>query len=112
MWTSAAGDPAALAPSVLNLLHRRELRGVAVSLEVETGKAFREVGAGAHVEGRLREIVEMGSGKFAVVERAKDFALVPWRPVLDRHIGKEVSGLVREGGINWTIGRAQGREIE
>jgi type IV secretory pathway VirD2 relaxase len=112
LWTSATGDPAALAPSVLNVLHRRELTGVVASLEAETGKAFREVGTGAHVEGHLRQIVEMGSGKYAVVERAKDFALVPWRPVLDRHIGKEVSGLVREGGINWTIGRALGREIE
>ncbi|WP_298325450.1 relaxase/mobilization nuclease RlxS [Asticcacaulis sp.] len=112
LWTPASGDPAALAPSVLNVLHRRELRGLSARLEVETGKAFRVVGTGAQVEGRLREIVEMGSGKFAVVERAKDFALVPWRPVLEKHIGKEVSGMVRETGINWRIGRDLGRDID
>jgi hypothetical protein len=26
-------------------------------------------------------------------------------PVLDRQVGKSVSGIMRNGGINWSIGR-------
>jgi hypothetical protein len=29
--------------------------------------------------------------------------------VLERHVGKEVSGIMREDGVSWTIGR--GRSI-
>lgn len=113
LWTSAPGEGAAsLSPSVLKALHRREMADVSASLEAEMAKTYRPMANGASVEGRLRQVVEMGSGKYAVVERAKDFALVPWRPILDKHVGKDVSGIVRESGINWTIGRARGLELE
>jgi hypothetical protein len=38
---------------------------------------------------------------------SKEFSLVPWRPVLDRSLGKEVSGIARGDGISWTIGRSR-----
>jgi len=47
----------------------------------------------------------MTSGRQALIERSRDFVLVPWRPVMERHIGKGVSGIVRDGGISWTFGR-------
>nr|WP_274609143.1 MULTISPECIES: DUF3363 domain-containing protein [unclassified Mesorhizobium] len=37
--------------------------------------------------------------------KSREFTLVPWRPVLERHIGKKVSGIVSGEGISWTIGR-------
>lgn len=98
--------------SLLTALHKREIANVARGVEGETGKRFHEALNGERIEGRLRQTVDMGTGKFAVVERARDFALVPWRPVLEKHIGKEISGTMREGGINWTIGRSQGLEFE
>ncbi|BBF80265.1 DUF3363 domain-containing protein [Asticcacaulis excentricus] len=113
LWMPVTGPGAeTLDPSVLKTLHQREMTEVAVGLEAITGKTCRTVPRGGLVEGRLREIIATESEKYAVVERAKDFALVPWRPVLDKHIGQEVSGLMREGGINWTIGRARGLEID
>lgn len=37
------------------------------------------------------------------------FQLVPWRPVLDRHIGQHITGVMREGGdIDWSFGRKLG----
>jgi hypothetical protein len=36
---------------------------------------------------------------------------VPWRPVLDRHLEKQVSGIMRGDTINWTIGRQRGPSI-
>ncbi|MDC7693491.1 relaxase/mobilization nuclease RlxS [Asticcacaulis sp. DXS10W] len=113
LWMPVTGPGAeTLDRSVLKTLHQREMTEVAVGLEANTGKSCRTVPRGGLVEGRLREIIATESEKYAVVERAKDFALVPWRPVLDKHIGQEVSGLMREGGINWTICRARGLEID
>ncbi|WP_369818207.1 DUF3363 domain-containing protein [Novosphingobium sp. ST904] len=48
------------------------------------------------------------SGKHALIERSRDFTLVPWRPSLEKQVGKTVSGLMRTDGINWTIGRGRG----
>jgi hypothetical protein len=43
-----------------------------------------------------------------MIEKSKEFTLVPWRPVLEQRIGREVSGIVRGGGISWTFGRERG----
>lgn len=90
---------------MLAALQRRELLRIAGQLADELGVPFTEARAGERVEGRLTRAVEMTSGRHALIERSRDFTLVPWRPVLDRHVGKTVSGIVREGGISWTLGR-------
>src|SRR3546814_19664243 len=48
------------------------------------------------------------SGPHALVERSRDFPLVPWRDVLERHVGKSASGIIQAAGISWTFGRARG----
>jgi hypothetical protein len=54
----------------------------------------------------------LASGRFAVIENGRDFTLVPWRPVFERHVGKEISGVARHDGVSWTIGRGRsGPEI-
>jgi type IV secretory pathway VirD2 relaxase len=90
---------------MLATLQRRELMRVAGQLSDELGKPFAEVGQHQQVVGQLVRAVEMNSGRHALIERSRDFTLVPWRPVLERHIGKNVSGIMRDSGINWTFGR-------
>ncbi|WP_188768577.1 DUF3363 domain-containing protein [Novosphingobium endophyticum] len=44
--------------------------------------------------------------------KSREFALVSWRPVLERQIGREVSGIERAGTISWRFGRGRsGPEI-
>ena len=90
---------------MLAALQRRELLRVARQLSDKLGVPFAEAREGEAVEGRLVRAVEMTSGRHALIERSRDFTLVPWRSVLDRHVGKSVSGIMRDGGINWTLGR-------
>ena len=97
--------------NLLATLQRRELTRIAGQLSDELGLAYVEPQRGEYVEGTLRRAVELASGKFAVIEKSREFTLVPWRPVLDHHIGKHVSGIVRGDGISWTIGRQRGLEI-
>ena len=91
--------------SMLASLQRRELLRVASQLSDEIGKPFAEAKPQESIQGRLVRAVHMTSGRQALVERSRDFTLVPWRPVMERHIGKSVSGIMRDGGIGWTFGR-------
>ncbi|RWA59259.1 DUF3363 domain-containing protein, partial [Mesorhizobium sp.] len=94
--------------NMLSILRQRELNRVAGQLSDELGLTYAEARPGEQVEGKLRSSVELASGKYAVVEKSREFTLVPWRPVLERHIGNQVSGIIREEGTSWTIGRQRG----
>jgi hypothetical protein len=69
---------------------------------------FVETKPGERIDGTLRRAVDMTSGRHALIERSREFTLVPWRPVLEQHIGKTVSGILRGDRISWTLGRARG----
>ena len=96
-----------MAAAAVDALRRRELLRVAAQLSDELGLPFRETPEGARVEGIYRRPVELLSGRHALIEKSREFTLVPWRPVLDRHVGKTVSGRVRGDGVSWTIGRGR-----
>jgi len=71
----------------------------------ELGLDFFEAKSGDRVDGVLRRRVDLTSGRFALVEKGREFTLVPWRPSLDRQIGKTVGGVIRGDGVSWQIGR-------
>ncbi|MBX9815448.1 MAG: conjugal transfer protein TraI [Proteobacteria bacterium SG_bin5] len=88
-------------------LQRRELLRVGAQLSREIGIPFVESETDARVSGVYRRPVDTMSGRFALVEKSREFTLVPWRPVLDRHVGKSVSGIMRGDGISWSFGRGR-----
>jgi type IV secretory pathway VirD2 relaxase len=88
-------------------LARRELLRVADALSGELDRPFGEAIEGERISGIYRRSIALVSGRFALIERARDFTLVPWRPALERQTGKAVSGLMRGDGINWSIGRGR-----
>ena len=92
---------------LLTRLQRRDLIVAAEGLARETGLTFSETRPGQRIEGAYRRAVDLASGRFAVVERSRDFTLVPWKPVLEGREGHVVSGVLREAGVNWTIGRGR-----
>lgn len=95
-------------PGLVETLRRRELLRVAGQLSDELGLPFVETKPGERIDGTFRRSIDMTSGRHALIERSREFTLVPWRPVLERHVGKSVSGILRGDGINWTLGRARG----
>ena len=94
-------------------LRRAELRVAAARLSKELGLDFAEPVPGERISGVCRRRINLNSGSFAVVENSREFTLVPWRPVLERQLGREISGVMRSSGsISWTFGRQrQGPEI-
>ena len=94
-----------------NLLATLREREVArAGAEMATGKAlvFRAATDGETVSGKFTGTVQLSSGKFAVVEKSHEFTLVPWRPVIDRQLGREVMGVVQGGSVSWQLGRQRG----
>jgi hypothetical protein len=41
------------------------------------------------------------SGKYALIDNDHEFTLVPWQPVMDERLGRQIGGVVRESGISW-----------
>ncbi|MFT4053927.1 MAG: relaxase/mobilization nuclease RlxS [Novosphingobium sp.] len=94
-----------LRANLLANLRRRELARVGGQLSQQLGLRYVEAAQGERIEGTYRRAIDLSSGRFAVIEKSREFTLVPWRPVLDRHIDRPVSGMMRGDAISWTIGR-------
>ncbi|MBU4434561.1 MAG: DUF3363 domain-containing protein [Alphaproteobacteria bacterium] len=93
---------------LLTRLQRRDLIAAAEGLARETGLNFSEARPGQAIVGVYRRSVDLASGRFAVIERSRDFTLVPWKRALEGQEGRAVSGVLREAGVSWTIGRGRG----
>ncbi|WP_242129828.1 DUF3363 domain-containing protein [Sphingobium sp. Sx8-8] len=93
------------------------LRGNEVDSEIEaiarrTGLPHKPSSAGDYVSGLYRERVTLASGRFAMIDDGLGFQLVPWRPVLDQHLGKHISGTMTPGGtVDWSLGRGRGLDL-
>lgn len=105
----ADGDGQAfqLRRGALESLRLRELEVAGERIGKELGKGFAPAKVGEAIEGVIARRVDLESGPHALVERSRDFTLVPWRDVLDRNIGKAASGIMRADGINWQFGRGR-----
>ncbi|WP_027554900.1 relaxase/mobilization nuclease RlxS [Bradyrhizobium sp. Cp5.3] len=96
------------ARDLLRTLEGRELARTAADISARTGLEHIEVKAGDKLTGVYRRMLTLNSGRYALVERSHDFALVPWRPVLERARGQMVTGSVGGEGISWSIGIKRG----
>ena len=93
---------------LLQTLRQREVRTAAAKLSRELGKSFAETSDGDEVVGRYRRPVRLVSGKFAVIEKSREFSLVPWRHALERHRGKVVGGVMRGSSVSFDFTRMRG----
>jgi hypothetical protein len=96
------------APNMLDTLRRRELLRVAGQLSGELGLNFVESRNGDRIDGTVKRHIDLAQGRFALIEKSREFTLVPWRAVLEKQISKQVSGIMRDSGVSWTIGRGRG----
>lgn len=97
---------AAQRTAFLAALRRRELTRAGTQLSEELGLTYRETPQTGRIDGIYRKAIDLPAGKFAVIEtRGKDFMLVPWRPVMERGLGRQISGVVRGDRISWSWGR-------
>ena len=97
--------------NLIATLQEREVARAGEELAAKKSLPFRAAADGETVTGTFTGTTQLSSGKFAIVEKSHEFTLVPWRPVIDRQLGREVSGIVRGGSVSWQLGRQKGLEI-
>jgi hypothetical protein len=106
------GQRVIFARDLLNTLRQRDLDTAASRLSVETGLLHRPCSEGEHVAGTYRQRLMLASGRFAMIDDGIGFQLVPWRPALEQHLCREVSGVVTGGGrVTWSLERKIGLGI-
>jgi type IV secretory pathway VirD2 relaxase len=97
------------APGLLATLQRREIEEAAAKLATGTGLAHQPAAEGDHLAGIYRQRVTLASGRFAMIDNGLGFQLVPWRPALEKELGREVRGVIAPGGqVDWSFGRKRG----
>jgi type IV secretory pathway VirD2 relaxase len=106
------GQRVVFARDLLNTLRRRELDEVSERIAAETGLAHRPSADREHVAGIYRQRVSLSSGRFAMIDDGLGFQLVPWRPTLERHLGRQVVGAMSPGGtVDWSFGPKRGLSV-
>lgn len=94
--------------NLLATLEQRDVASAGAALAASRTLPFRSAGDGETVQGVFKETIQLASGKFALVENGHEFTLVPWRPVIENRLGREVVGIVQGGSVSWQFGRKLG----
>ena len=103
------GRQIVFASGLINTLRQRELEDATARLSADTGLVHRPSAEGDYVSGAYRQRVTLSSGRFAMIDDGTGFQLVPWRPALEHHLGRDVSGVMARGGsVDWAFGRGRG----
>jgi Protein of unknown function (DUF3363) len=105
------GQRIIFARDLLDTLRRRELEATAARVGSSAGLPYHPATEGEIVVGVYRQRLDLASGRFAMIDDGLGFSLVPWSPSLERHLGRQVSGIAQAGTIEWSFGRARGPAI-
>ena len=100
-----------LARNLLTTLRNKELTKAAEVITAETGQEYRQPSDGKRVSGIYRRSLMLNSGRFAMLDDGMGFSLVPWKPVIEKRIGQQVSALIRNGAASWELGISRGKTI-
>ena len=96
-------------PRMLEQLRQRDLRQASQILSNELGLTHAHFVEGEKISGTFSRSVDLASGKYAVIQKSKEFTLVPWRPELEQFRGKSLSGTSSSQGINWVWNARRGQ---
>ncbi len=99
------GDSFTIDRASLYAIERKAMNETAAMIAKQSGKAFTSANEGEHVTGVYHRPADLPSGRFAIIEKSKQFTLVPWRAALEKRRGMEVSGVMKHGGVSWTFGK-------
>jgi len=109
-YAADLGDGRVRAPrDLVQRLEAHDIERAGRALAGERGRQWRPAIAGNEVSGQLVGSAELSSGRFAMIDDGLGFSLVPWRPTLEPHIGRVISGVAMPGGdVDWALGRSRG----
>ena len=98
-------------PRMLEQLRQRDLRQASQILSQELSLSYSKLVDGEKISGTFNRSVDLASGKYAVIQKSKEFTLVSWRPELEQYRGKPISGTADSQGINWDWNAKRGQGL-
>ncbi|MGA0588797.1 relaxase/mobilization nuclease domain-containing protein [Dyella sp. KRB-257] len=106
------GQRVILARNLLATLRGRELAQAAKDIAAETGLEHRPVADGQRVAGIYRRSVMLASGRYAMLDDGMGFSLLPWKPVIEQRLGRQLVATVHGASVSWEIGRRRGPSVD
>jgi type IV secretory pathway VirD2 relaxase len=98
-------------PRLFETLRRREYDHATQAISKELGLTHNTPIEGEHISGTYTKPVTLASGNYAVIQKALEFTLVPWRPDMEPMRGKVITGTASAQGIQWEWGPRRGLGI-
>ncbi len=105
------GQSVILARNLMSTLGNRELVQAANEIAADTGLAHVPLAEGQRVAGIDRRSVALNSGRYAMLDDGMGFSLVPWKPIIEQRLGKQLAATVRSSGLSWDIVRQRGQAV-
>ena len=100
------------APNMLTELKQRDIQRAIIQLAKELQLDPNITTQGEQLSGTYRQAVNLASGKYAIIQKSKEFTLVPWRPELEKFRGQDIAGTIGIHDRFESIGRrTRGLEI-
>ncbi len=107
--TDLGGGNVRAPKDLIQRLEAVDIERAGKALAKERGLEWRPTVPGNHVAGQLVGSTRLSSGRFAMIDDGLGFSLVPWRPALEQHIGRHISGIAMPGGdVDWSFARSRG----
>lgn len=107
--TDLGGGRIRASRDLVQRLEARDIERAGKALAAERGRQWRPAIAGNQIGGQLVGSTQLSSGRFAMIDDGLGFSLLPWRPALEQHIGRQISGTAMPGGdVNWSFGQRRG----
>ncbi|MEL6859945.1 MAG: DUF3363 domain-containing protein, partial [Pseudomonadota bacterium] len=93
----------------LKFLRQEGLSYASLDYAKQAGKTHKILEPGEQLEGTLSGTLKTANGEYGIVDRGREFSLVPWKPSLERLRGREIEiSMSRSRDISWTLGRSRG----
>ena len=93
----------------LSQLETLDLKAAGEALSKEIDKPYVDAPRKGSLSGTFRKTIDRPSGKYAVIEKSREFTLVPWRETMDRNLGRAIKGTIGRRTISWAL--TKGRDI-
>lgn len=102
-------DAKELTDDHLKLLQKEGMLHASLDIAKETGLTYRAIQPGDRIEGTFKRVHQTEHAKFAVIDRGREFSLVPWKRGLEKLRDRPIEiTMSRSRNIAWTIGRTRG----
>ncbi|WP_370540356.1 DUF3363 domain-containing protein [Acidovorax sp. ACV01] len=100
-----------LASNLLVTLRDMELVSIGRALQDRTQLNYRPLHEGEQFSGVYRQSLQLVSARFAILDNGQEFTLCPWRAVIERHHGLQVTAVLRGNSVSWQWGRKSGISV-